>query len=53
MRDTRPSGLSPETQLQFARIAAKAALLQGRKPDPRAVKVLREHSDPLADAEPA
>lgn len=40
-------------QLEFARIAAKAALHNGRKPDPRAVKVLRAHSDPLADAEPA
>ncbi|MET9328231.1 hypothetical protein [Tsukamurella sp. NPDC003166] len=42
-----------EGQLKLAQIAAKAALLNGRKPDPRALKVLRKHSDPLADAEPA
>ncbi|WP_175399970.1 hypothetical protein [Tsukamurella pseudospumae] len=44
---------TPEGQLKLAQIAAKAALLNGRKPDPRALKVLRKHSDPLADAEPA
>lgn len=53
MTETRRSGLSPEMQLEFARIAARAARLNGRKPDPRALKVLREHSDPLADEKSA
>lgn len=52
MKLKRESGLTPERQLMFAQIAAKAALLNGRKPDPRALAVLRKYSDPLADAEP-
>lgn len=44
---------SPELQSEFARIAALAARVNGRKPDPRALKVLRKHSDPLADEESA